>query len=216
MKAVVLHEFGKPLELRDLPVPSIGPDEVLIKIKACGIDGTDLKLLNGFGYAPDLPFVIGHEPAGLIEQVGSNVSSWHPGDRVITYNFATCGKCSHCQAGRENLCQSMAGVLGVKDLPGGLAEFLKVPSKQIVRIPDSIAWHDAAVLSDAGITAYHAVKRSQIKTGQTVVIIGVGGVGAFVVQFAKLTGARVIAIEESSPKADRAERLGADVAFETS
>lgn len=216
MKAAVLKAFGKPLVIEDVPDPSIGPDDALVQVMACGIDGTDLKLLDGFGYTPELPFIMGHEPAGVVRQVGSAVTSVKPGDRVITYNFFTCGACPLCLTGREQLCPNMAGVLGVRDVPGGYAEFLKIPARQVVRLPEGIPWHDAAVLCDAGITAFHAVDRARLTLGEAVVIVGVGGVGSFAVQFARLSGGRVIAVDQTEEKTARAVELGADVAINAS
>ena len=216
MKAAVLREFGKPLSLEEVETPQPGADEVLIKVKAAGIDGTDLKLLEGFGYRPDLPFIIGHEPAGVVHEMGSAVTGFKPGDRVITYNFTTCGNCLLCRTNREQLCPNMTGVLGARGRPGGHAEFLNMPARQVVAFPETISFSDAAVLCDAGITALHAVDRSGLKLGETVAIIGVGGVGSYAVQFAKLAGARVIAVDVTDAKNERALQLGADEAINSS
>ena len=213
MKAAVLREFGKPLSLEEVETPQPGADEVLIRVVACGIDGTDLKLLEGFGYRPDLPFVTGHEPAGVVHEVGSAVTDLKPGDRVITYNFTTCGNCFLCRTHRENLCPNMTAVVGVRVGPGGHAEFLKVPARQVVAFPETIPFTDAAVLCDAGITALHAVDRAGIRLGESVAVIGVGGVGSYAVQFAKLAGARVIAVDVTDAKTERALELGADEAI---
>lgn len=210
MLALVLTEFGKPLKVMEVETPVPGPDEVLIQVMACGTDGTDLKLLDGFGYTPELPFIIGHEPAGIIAAVGDRVSDLKPGDRVITYNFFSCGKCLLCRTNREQLCVQMQGVLGARVKPGAYAEFLKMPARQVIQIPDTIAWPDAAVICDAGITARHAVDRARLQLGETLVVIGIGGVGSFVTQFAKLTGARVIAVDHTDPKMQYAVQMGAD------
>ena len=216
MKAAVLKQFGKPLVVEDVPKPQPGDGQVLVKVMACGIDGTDLKILDGFGYAPQLPFILGHEPAGVVEQVGARVTRFKPGDRVITYNFFVCGRCRLCLAGREQLCPNMTGALGVRNWQGGYAEYLKMPASQIVEIPPGIDWPDAAVLSDAGTTAFHAVDRSGLKLGETVVIFGVGGVGSFAVQIARLAGARVIAVDQTAAKVQRALQLGADEVIDSS
>jgi propanol-preferring alcohol dehydrogenase len=213
MKAALLREFNKPLSIEEIETPRPGPDDVLIKMMACGVDGTDLKLLAGFGYVPDLPFVLGHECTGVVEQAGSAVTDFKPGDRVIAYNFFTCGKCRLCRTHREQLCPNMSGVLGCKDLPGGYAEFLKLPARQVANLPDGVSWTDAATLCDAGITAFHAVDRADLDLGETVVIFGVGGVGSFAVQFAHLSGARVIAVDQTQEKCARALELGASEAF---
>jgi propanol-preferring alcohol dehydrogenase len=210
MKAAVLHRFGAPLSLEDVPQPAIGPDDVLVRVRACGIDGTDLKLLDGFGYSPDLPFIMGHEPAGEVVDVGTHVDQFAVGDRVIPYIFFIPPDNPWYGSPREQLCPDMQGVLGVKGIAGGYAELMSVPAHQLARLPAGIAWEDAAVLCDAGLTAYHAVQRSRLQEGETALILGVGGVGSFVVQLARLAGARVIAVERGTAKTARARDLGAD------
>ena len=210
MKAAVLREFGKPMCVEQVELPEPDDEDVLVRIRACGVDGTDLKLIQGFGYRPELPFVTGHEPSGVVERVGSRVEGFVPGDRVITHNFSVCGKCPLCLSNRANICPYMTAVLGARNLPGGHAEFLRVPARQLVTIPDGISWADAAVLTDAGITAFHAIDRASLRLGETVLIMGVGGVGSYAVQFAKLSGCSVIAVDVTREKLDRALSLGAD------
>lgn len=212
MKAALLTQFGQPLRLTDVAEPVPGPDEVLVRVQTCGIDGTDLKLLDGFGYTPELPFIMGHEPAGVVERVGSNVQTVKPGDRVIAYVFYFCGSCDSCCRGRENLCLNMRGVLGVKGFHGGYAELVSVPARQIVKIPDSLSNENASVLCDAGLTAFHGVERAHLQQGENIVIFGVGGVGSFAVQFAKLAGAHVTAVDATEEKLTHARALGADQA----
>jgi alcohol dehydrogenase, propanol-preferring len=215
MKAAVLKAFGSPLAIEEVEDPRPGPDDIVMKVMACGIDGTDLKLLNGFGYAPDLPFIMGHEPAGVVESVGDRVGTCKPGDRVIPYIFLIARENPWYQTEREQLCPDMLGVLGVVGWNGGYAERLRVPAHQLIHIPAGIAWRDAAVHCDAGLTAYHAVRRSRLAPGDAVLVIGVGGVGSFAVQFAKLAGARVIAVERTKAKRDWARALGATEAIGT-
>ena len=210
MRAAVLKEFGKPLSVEEVAKPTPGEEEVLVKVMACGVDGTDLKLMEGFGYRPDLPFISGHEPAGYVEAIGSRVDEIELGARVITHNFQVCGRCAFCRNNRANICPHMTGVLGVRGLPGGHADYFCIPARQLVPFPESVDWADAAVLVDAGITAYHAIDRSGIKLGESVLIIGVGGVGSYAIQFAKLAGARVIAVDIADAKVNRALKLGAD------
>ncbi|MBP86163.1 MAG: hypothetical protein CMJ64_05525 [Planctomycetaceae bacterium] len=209
MKAAVLHQFGQPLAIENVADPQPGRHDVVVRVMACGIDGTDLKLLDGFGYTPELPFIMGHEPAGIVDVVGSQVTEFQPGDRVLPYIFLIPPGDRWYQSPREQLCPEMAGVIGVKNVPGGYAERLRVPARQLIRIPDGIAWKDAAVLCDAGLTAWHAVARSRVQLGETVLVIGVGGVGSFAVQFAKLAGADVVAVEQSAKKTESARSLGA-------
>lgn len=214
MKAAVLKAFGEPLSIEEMDDPRPGPDDAVIAVQVCGIDGTDLKLLDGFGYTPELPFIMGHEVAGLVESVGRNVTTVAPGDHVVVYNFLIPPENPWYDSEREQLCPDMAGVVGVKGHHGGYAEKLRIAARQLVRIPDGIGWQDAAVHCDAGLTGYHAVRRSRLTSGETVLVIGVGGVGSFAVQFAKLAGARVFAAERTPAKIDWAKSLGAHEAID--
>ncbi len=200
MKAARLHAFGQPLVLEDVPDPVPGADDVLVQTHVCGIDGTDLKLLDGFGYTPELPFVMGHEIAGVVADVGRNVSDVHAGDRVIVYNFLVCGHCPYCLTYREQLCVNMRGVVGVLKAPGGYGEFVRVPARQVVCLPDHVAWADGAICCDAGLTAFHALDRSQARIGETVVIIGIGGVGAVLTQLARRAGLHVVAVDHAAER----------------
>ncbi len=209
MKAAVLHHFGQPLTIEDVAQPALADDEVLVQTIACGIDGTDLKLCDGFGYTPELPFVMGHEIAGIVHQIGNRVSGFQVGDRVVIYNFLICGKCMFCLTHREQLCPNMRGVMGVLNWHGGYAEYVRVPAQQLIPIPDEVAWEDAAVSCDAALTAVHALERSRLRLGETVVIIGIGGVGSVLVQLARLAGAHVIVIDHDGQRAHWATENGA-------
>ena len=215
MKAAILRAFGTPLSIEEVDDPHPGPDDAVLRVRVCGIDGTDLKLLDGFGYTPELPFIMGHEAAGVVETVGDRVTAFKPGDRVIPYNFLIPPESPWYQTEREQLSPDMLGVVGVKNRNGGYAERLLLPARQLVRIPDGIAWHDAAVHCDAGLTAYHAIRRSRLTLGETALVIGVGGVGSFAIQFARLAGARVIAVDRTRVKFDWARSLGAAEVVDT-
>jgi propanol-preferring alcohol dehydrogenase len=215
MRAAVLKAFGAPLVIEEVADPRPGPDDAVVKVAACGIDGTDLKLLDGFGYTPDLPFVMGHEVAGTVEAVGANVTAVKPGDRVVAYNFLIPPQSPWYGGPREQLAPDMTGVIGVKGHAGGFAERLAVPAYQLVAIPGDLSFHDAAVHADAGLTGYHAVRRGRVARGETVLVIGVGGVGSFAVQVAQLAGARVIAAERTEAKRAWAASLGAEATVDS-
>ena len=210
MKAAVLQELGKPLQMREIETPKPGPSEVLVQVMACGIDGTDLKLLDGFGYVPDLPFVMGHEVAGIVAEVGSLVNDFKPGDHVVIYNFFYCGRCLLCRTHHEELCVNMEGPLGARGKRGGYAEYCCVTARQLVKLPEHVPWPDAAICCDAGITSFHALDRGRVHMGESVLVIGVGGVGSMVIQLTKLAGARVIAAIRSERRAQQALAMGAD------
>lgn len=214
MQALVLHEFGSPLIWQEIATPQPGPGEVLVEVKACGIDGTDLKLLQGFGYEPDLPFVPGHEIAGIVAGVATDVRHLELGSSVIVYNFETCGRCLMCEMDRTQLCLHMGGVMGVKDTYGGMAEYVRVPAQQVANVPAGLAFTDGATCCDAGMTAFHAVQRGAIQRGESVLVIGVGGVGSFVVQLVTLRGAAAVAVELGSRKLEWARRMGASATID--
>lgn len=209
MKAAVLRALGQPLSIEDLPRPNPDAGEVLVRTRACGIDGTDLKLLDGFGYAPDLPFIMGHEIAGEVAQVGAGVSDFAPGDRVAVYNFVTCGACFYCRRFRDQLCLNMRGIVGVLDVSGGYAEYVCLPARQLIPLPDGVSWADGATCCDAGLTALHAVDRAGANIGDTALVIGIGGVGSVVTQILSMSGVEVIAVDVDPDKADWARRQGA-------
>lgn len=213
MKAIVLQSLNQPLKLAEWQTPRPDPDEVLVQVMACGIDATDWKILDGFAYVPKLPIILGHETAGIVAELGSQVTDFHPGDRVIAYNYYFCGQCAYCRAQREQLCVDMTGLVGILGRNGGYAEYMTVPARQLVSVPDNVTWPDAAVCCDAGITAVHAVGRGNVKRDETVLVIGVGGVGAVVTQLCKAAGATVIAVDQSEEKIQRACKMGADVAL---
>ena len=214
MIAAVLRQLGKPLEIEERPRPAFGADEALIQVMACGTDGTDLKIVDGFGYNPELPAILGHEVAGVVSEVGERVTRVKAGDRVVVYNFSTCGRCRMCRTHREQLCPRMTGVLGAKDR-GGHAEYLSIPARQLVPLPDNIPWAEAAVLADARITALHAVDRAGVGLNDRIVIFGAGGVGLSAIQISKLAGASVLAVDRVAEKVDFALRMGADFAIDS-
>lgn len=212
MKALVLKESGGPLDLEDLPVPQPGPGEVLVRVRACGLGLTLVWNRKGRGDASDkLPRVIGHEIAGDVAQVGPDVAGFKPGDRVNVYYYLTCGNCRWCNQGRDDLCDNLAGYVG-RQIDGGLAEYVKLPVRNLCHIPPEMGYVDAAVTADAIATPVHVLReRAQVKAPETVLVTGAGGgVGVHMVQMAKVLGARVIAVDISAEKLALAKEMGAD------
>ena len=209
MKAALLRAFGERLSIEEAPTPQPAPGEALVRVRACGIDGTDLKLLDGFGYAPELPFIMGHEIAGEVAAVGADVTDFAPGDRVAVYNFVTCNRCVYCRSYRDQLCLDMGGVVGVLDMPGGYAEFVCLPAQQLIRLPANVDYVDGATCCDAGLTATHAVDRAQVTIGDKVLVIGIGGVGSLATQLLAASGVEVIAVDSDAAKEKWARRQGA-------
>ncbi len=213
MKAALLRAFGERLSIEEAPRPQPARGEALVRVRACGIDGTDLKLLDGFGYAPALPFIMGHEIAGEIAAVGADVAEFAPGDRVAVYNFVTCNRCVYCRSYRDQLCLHMGGVVGVLDLPGGYAEFVCLPTQQLIRLPANVDYVDGATCCDAGLTATHAVDRARVTIGDKVLVIGIGGVGSLATQLLAASGVEVIAVDSDAAKEKWARRQGASHFF---
>jgi len=211
MKAAVLYELGKPLRWMDVPTPIPTPDQALVQVMACGIDGTDLKILEGFGYTPQLPAIIGHEIAGIVSQVGERVTRFKPGERVVIYNFVNCGSCPLCLLGRDQICANLKGVMGAKGLPGGYSEYVSVQENQLVALPENVPWPDAATCCDAGLTTVHALDRARLKLGESVLVIGTGGVGSVTLQLANAMGAFVIGVNRTAKRQQWAYANGADV-----
>ena len=201
MKAWVAQAFDKPLVLMDVPLPTVGPNDVLVKVGACGVGLTVVNLLATPGRIKSYPRIPGHEIAGLVVEVGSEVRSIQVGMRVTNHFYLTCGQCIHCRTGRETLCLSNMGNIG-QARDGGYAEYVSLPERNVVAIPDGVSDVDAAVASDAIATPFHAcTKEAKLRPGDTALVIGAaGGVGVHMIQMAKLCGARVLAADVGADK----------------
>jgi propanol-preferring alcohol dehydrogenase len=218
MKAFQFVEWQRPGQLRDVPVLEPGPGEVLIKVGGAGACHSDLHLLEAPAGSRSftLPFTLGHENAGWVESLGPGATGFAPGDPVIVYGPWGCGLCMNCRRGMENYCQEPGkpspGGLGGTD--GGMAEYLLVPSTRYLIPLGGLDPREVAPLSDAGLTSYHAVKRSVqlLGPGSTAVVIGAGGLGQMAIQVLKaLSGATtVVAVDTSEEKLKLAKALGAD------
>jgi propanol-preferring alcohol dehydrogenase len=211
MKAFVLRRTGVRLEPADLPVPAIGPTEVLVETRTCGICRTDLHIQDGLAYVPALPHVPGHEPAGVVAAVGGEVAGLRPGQRVVPHLFVACGRCRYCVEGRQAQCLAVAGIIGVT-LPGGFAEYFAAPARNLVPIPDGVGFDAAGLVSCAVITAVHAWRRASVSPGQTAVVLGAGGIGLILVQILRHAGLRVAALSRSETSLSLALQQGAELA----
>jgi alcohol dehydrogenase, propanol-preferring len=217
MRAFQFVELQKPAQLREVPVPEPGPGEVLIKIGGAGACHSDLHILETPAGTPGvrLPFILGHENAGWVEKLGSGATGFAVGDPVIVYGPWGCGNCPNCRVGMENYCQNpgntKAGGLGQN---GGMANYMVVPSTRFLLPLGKLDPREAAPLTDAALTSYHAVKRSVhlLGPGSTAVVIGAGGLGQMAIQVLKaLSGAAtVIAVDTSPAKLETAKKMGAD------
>jgi alcohol dehydrogenase, propanol-preferring len=191
----------------DVQVPQPGPGEALVRVRAAGVCGTDLHIVDGMIKPDAYPMTLGHEAAGVVEQVGAGVAL-ASGTRVAVFNKLFCGACEQCLLGRPNLCTTEPGQLGF-NRDGGDAEYVVAPERNLALLPDTVDFATAAVLTCAGMTAVHATRMSGLQFGQTAVVNGIGGVGILVVQVAARAGATVIAVADSQEKADLAARHGA-------
>lgn len=195
----------------DVEIPTPGDDEVLIRVRACGVNQVDLLTVAGSTPRPvQYPHISGTEVAGDVVATGASVTGWQPGDRVVVDPVLTCGQCEYCITGRNNLCLrgEIFGVL----TPGGYAEYTTAPAGQLLRIPESLSYGEAASLAVTGPTAWHMLhRRAGLRAGEDVLVIAAGaGIGVIAVQIAKLSGARVIATAGGEEKMRKALELGAD------
>ncbi|SNS96401.1 NAD+-dependent secondary alcohol dehydrogenase Adh1 [Geodermatophilus pulveris] len=216
MKAVRVHEYHADPRIDDIPEPQLqGPLDVIVKIGGAGVCRTDLHILEGQWAElqnPDLPYVIGHENAGWVHAVGEGVTNVAVGDTVILHPHPSCGLCMPCRAGRDMQCEN-AFFPGLSDDDGGMAEYLRTTARACVKLDPSTNPADVAALADAGITAYHAVRKALplLHPGTTAVVQGAGGLGHIGVQcLAALSGARVIVVDRNPDALELARRIGAD------
>ena len=210
MKAAVVHDFAKSLSVEDAPKPVPGPGEVLVKVETAGLCHTDIHAAHGdWPIRPTLPLIPGHEGVGTVEQVGPGVTAPNVGDRVaIPWLGAACGRCDYCVDGWETLCEQQVHTgYGVD---GSYAEYAVADAAYVAPVPDSVDPLDASVLTCAGVTTYKAVKLSGARPGQLVAVFGIGGLGHLAVQYAKISGATVVAVDINDEKLALAAELGAD------
>ncbi len=209
MRAAVFHGGGKPLVVQEVKRPTPGPFEVLVKVAACGLCHTDLHYMDhGVPTAKKPPLILGHETSGTVYQLGVGVTQWKEGDRVLLPAVLTCGTCAMCRTGRENICLDMR-MFG-NHVDGGFAQFVVAPAKDLIVLPPDVDLVDGCVIADALSTPYHAVvNRAQVKAGESVVVVGCGGVGINLVQMAAAVGGNVIAVDLRDDKLEAARRLGA-------
>jgi L-iditol 2-dehydrogenase len=215
MKALMLKKYME-LELTDMPQPEIGPNDVLVRVQACGICGSDVHGLDGSTGRRIPPLVMGHEAAGIISDVGRDVKAWKAGDRVTFDSTVSCGNCHFCRRGEINLCDNRQ-VLGVScgdyRRHGAFAEYVAVPQNILYRLPQGLAFEHAAMIEAVSI-AVHAVNLTPHQLGDTAVVVGSGMIGQLTVQAAKVAGfGRVFAVDIDDAKLERAKSLGADEVF---
>ena len=210
MQAAVVTEFTKPLEMQTLPVPEPGPGQVLVRMETCGVCHTDIHAAHGdWPVKPTPPFVPGHEGVGVIEALGPGEQVRKVGDRVaLPWLGSACGHCAYCVSGNETLCEAQANT--GYSIDGGYAQYAIGDGRYVVPVPDDVTSFDAAPLTCAGVTTYKAVKVGGTGMGTKVGVFGIGGLGHLAVQYARLAGGIVTAVDIEDDKLDLAGELGAD------
>jgi len=215
MKALVLEEYNS-LIYKDIPMPDCKADEVLIRVKACGICGSDVHGFDGSTGRRIPPLVMGHEASGVIEGLGANVKDSHVGDRVTFDSTVYCGNCYFCRRGEINLCSNRR-VLGVScdeySRNGAFAEYVAVPERILYSLPDEISFEQAAMIEPVSI-AFHALELAKVSLNESAVVFGAGIIGLFTIQLLRAAGCgRILAVDTNVSRLDIASKMGADIVF---
>jgi propanol-preferring alcohol dehydrogenase len=210
MKAAIVHDFTAPLAIKELPVPQAGPGEVVVRIETSGLCHTDIHAAHGdWPVKPNPPFIPGHEGVGIVASLGEGVTEVAVGDRVaLPWLGYACGACEHCTTGWETLCEQQRNT--GYSIDGSYAEYALASAKYVARVPDAVDPLDAAPLTCAGVTTYKAVKVSGARPASLVAVFGIGGLGHLALQYAKIFGATVVAVDVVEDKLELARELGAD------
>jgi propanol-preferring alcohol dehydrogenase len=213
MHAAVVEHFGKPLVLREWDVPTTGPGQILVKTEACGVCHTDLHAANGdWPLKPTPPFIPGHEAIGRVVEVGAGVTLVKEGDRVgVPWLYSACGHCEYCLSAWETVCGEAQ--FGGYTRNGGFAEYVLADPDYVAHIPNGLSAIDAAPLICAGITTYKGIKEAKLKAGDWIAVSGAGGLGHLAIQYAKIMGLQVCAVDIDDGKLALAKSLGADLVF---
>jgi propanol-preferring alcohol dehydrogenase len=208
MKSVRIVHAGKPLEMQAVPRPDPEDGEVLVRIRAAGICRSDVHYRAGTSSVGRVPITPGHEIAGTVEETGKGVTGVKAGERVCVHYLVTCGSCNYCNMGSEQFCTS--GAMIGKHIDGGYAEYIAVPAKNVLPLPEEISFEQGAVLGCSSATCLHALIKGRLKPGETVAVYGMGGLGTSAVQLARAFGALdVFAVDINERKLGLAERFGA-------
>jgi propanol-preferring alcohol dehydrogenase len=209
-RAAVVHEFGSPLTVEQVPMPELGPGQVRVKVECTGLCHTDIHAANGdWPVKPSPPFIPGHEGVGAVTELGPGVSELAVGDRVaMPWLGYACGTCNFCVSGWETLCLEQEN-MGYS-IDGGFGEYAIAYARYVVKVPEGVDSFDAAPLTCAGVTTYKAVKVAGTRSSDFVAVFGVGGLGHLAIQYAAIAGGRVVAVDLIDEKLELARELGAE------
>lgn len=209
MKAIRLIAPGRRLEAQEVKKPDPGEGDLVIRIKAAGICHSDAHYRAGKSRVHPLPLTLGHEVAGIVEEVGAGAKKFQAGDRVCVHYLATCGGCGYCNDGNEQFCASASMIGKYRD--GGYAEYIVMPARSVFRLPDEIPFEQGAIMMCSSATSFHALKKARLKLGESVAIFGAGGLGLSAIQLARALGAsRVFAVDINPSQLKMAEGFGAE------
>ena len=208
MRAIRLVGQKTPVVMQEIDVPRLGREDVLVRVKAAGICHSDAHYRSGVTKTGPLPVTLGHEVAGIVEEVGADVARFKPGDRVAVHYLTSCGDCHHCSRGSEQFCGT-AQMIG-KHRDGGWADYISMPERSLFLLPQEISLEQGAVMMCSSSTSLHALKKARLRGGDTVAVFGVGGLGASALQLAMAMGAlEVFAVDTNPVKLALAESFGA-------
>jgi len=208
MKAVRMIDVNLPLEMQEIPIPAVGRGEILVRISAAGICHSDAHYRAGKSPVRPLPMTLGHEIAGVVEEIGEDVTDLNVGERVALHYLLSCGECYYCRIGSEQFCPQGSMLGHYSD--GGYAEYIVVPARNAVQLPDEISFEHGAIMMCSSSTCFHALRKSKLRAGETVAVYGVGGLGISAIQLAKAFGALdVYAVDINPIKLLLAEKYGA-------
>lgn len=208
MRAMVLREFGQPLSWEEVPEPKLGPRQALVRSKANGLCATDLKIVDGLVKSAKRPLLLGHESAGVVAEVGSEVESVRPGDRVVMVAKQTCGRCRLCRAGHEEMCLNSPGRMGF-EIDGGFGELVAVAERNLVKVGPQVSMEAASLIGGTLGSLLHAIRMARVELGETAVVFGLGGLGIHALQILRHLGASVIGVDVREAKLEKARELGA-------
>ena len=208
MKAIRLIKVEEPLEMQEIPVPSIGGEDVLVEVKAAGICHSDVHYRAGSSPVGPLPQTLGHEIAGIVKKLGSQVQHLKVGSRICLHYQLSCGDCYYCSRGMEQFCSR--GMMLGKHCDGGFAEYIAVPARNALVLPEEIPFAQGAIMMCSSATSFHALQKARLKPSERVAVFGAGGLGISAIQLARALGAfDVYAVDINEEKLRLAEKYGA-------
>jgi (R,R)-butanediol dehydrogenase / meso-butanediol dehydrogenase / diacetyl reductase len=213
MRAAIFKTTGAPLEIVELPDPVAGPGEIVVRVRDCGICGSDLHASAASNFKMPPGTIMGHEFAGEVAQAGAGVDGFAPGDAVVAMSYVACGECDPCRAGMSVRCSRMR-LVGFGDVPGAYAEFMKTRASSVFKMPPGTSFRAGATVEPM-VVGLHGLRRSQMRAGETCVIMGAGPIGLIMLLWARFAGARAIVVSELVfERRELALKMGADVAID--